>query len=221
MTRGFGVLFDFDGVILDSEMPEYEAHRQIFAGCGTELTLEQWCGQVGTWPASIDWCAVLVERTGRPYDPDTFVEERKRRFRELLLKEPKAGVRPLLEALKSAGVPLGIASTAPMRWVGPMAEELALRDFFGAIVTGDDVERRKPAPDIYLEAARRLHLAPSQCVAIEDSQTGLASARAAGMRTVVIPHTLTEFHDLTGADLRVGSAEELTVEMLRGLAGQS
>jgi beta-phosphoglucomutase-like phosphatase (HAD superfamily) len=96
-------------------------------------------------------------------------------------------------------------------------ERLGLRALFGAIVTGDEVARRKPAPDLYLEAARRLGADPARSIAIEDSGPGVAAARAAGMKTIAIPHWLTERHDLAAADLRVAHAGELTLSRLMEL----
>jgi beta-phosphoglucomutase-like phosphatase (HAD superfamily) len=96
-------------------------------------------------------------------------------------------------------------------------ERLGMRGLFAAIVTGDDVVRRKPAPDSYLEAARRLGVDPRRSIAIEDSGPGIAAARAAGMKTVAIPHWLTAQHDLSGADLRVAHAGQLTLARLAAL----
>jgi riboflavin kinase len=92
---------------------------------------------------------------------------------------------------------------------------------FTAVVTGDQVKRGKPAPDVYLEAARRLELDPARCVAIEDSGPGIASARAAGMKTVAIPHPINSSHDFDGADLQIDTAAELTLEALRALVRSS
>jgi beta-phosphoglucomutase-like phosphatase (HAD superfamily) len=97
------------------------------------------------------------------------------------------------------------------------AGSLGIRPFFRAIVSGEDVRRRKPAPDVYLEAARRLGVDPTRTVAVEDSGPGIAAARAAGMRVVAIPHWLTAKHDLSGADLRVSHAGELTMARLEAL----
>ena len=99
----------------------------------------------------------------------------------------------------------------------PATERIGLGGSFQAIVTGDEVRKRKPAPDVYLEAARRVGAEPSRTVAIEDSAPGIAAARAAGMRTVAIPHWLTERHDLAAADLRVTHAGELTPDRLARL----
>jgi len=215
------VIFDFDGIILDSETPEFESHRRIYEQCGVELTPEEWCGQIGTWSEGHEerWHTVLCERSPRPMERDVFARERRRIFLELLPREPMRGIHELLMALDAAGIPRAVASSAPGRWVVPAVERLALTSFFGAIVTGDDIVRRKPAPDGYLEAARRIGADPARSIAVEDSGPGIAAARAAGMKVVAIPHHLTEGHDLTGADLRVSHADELTVARLATLLG--
>lgn len=219
MSLPAAVIFDFDGVVLDSETPEFESHRRVYEQYGAELTREEWCGQIGTWSDGLGarWHAVLRQRSSRPLDLATFDIERRRIFQELVPHEPMRGIRELLNALVAAGIPRAIASSGPARWVVPTIERLALTALFDAIVTGDDVSRRKPAPDGYLEAALRLGTDPARSVAVEDSGPGIAAARAAGMRIVAIPHPLTEGHDLSGADLRVAHAGELTIARLATL----
>jgi HAD superfamily hydrolase (TIGR01509 family) len=213
------VIFDFDGVVLDSESPEYESHRRIYERCGAALTVDEWCDAIGIWTEGHDdrRFATLCERSPNAPSRDAYHAERKRIFETLIPHEPMRGIRELLLALADAGIPAAIASTAPARWVVPSAERIGIRPLFRAVVTSDDVPRRKPAPDVYLEAARRLGADPARAVAIEDSGPGVTSARAAGMKTVAIPHWLTEGHDLSGADLRVGHAGELTLERLARL----
>jgi HAD superfamily hydrolase (TIGR01509 family) len=215
----FAAVFDFDGVLLDSETPEFESHRRVYEQCGAVLTAEEWCRQIGTYVEGEEerWYFRLCERTTRSPGKAAYQTERLRVFEEMLPREPMRGIRELLVELADAGVPLAIASTAPSRWVLPAAERIGVRALFQAIVTGDQVERRKPAPDVYLEAARQLGVDPARAIAIEDSAPGIASARAAGMRTVVIPHRLTELHDLSGADLRVAHAGELSFARLATL----
>jgi len=213
------VIFDFDGIVLDSETPEYESHRRIYERCGAALTVGEWCDAIGIWTEGHDdrRFATLCERSPNAPSRDAYHAERKRIFEALVPREPMRGIRDLLLALADAGIPTAIASTAPATWVTPSAERIGLRPLFQTVVTSDDVPRRKPAPDVYLEAARRLGADPARAVAIEDSGPGVTSARAAGMRTVAIPHWLTEGHDLSGADLRVAHAGELTVERLARL----
>jgi HAD superfamily hydrolase (TIGR01509 family) len=213
------VVFDFDGIIMDSETPEFESHRQVFEQYGVSLTTGEWCDQIGIWNDAQDerWFRELCRRTANAPDADTFVAKKRRIFEEVAPHEPMRGVRALVEALAAAGVPAAIASSSSTEWITRAVERIGMKPLFAAIVTGDEVARRKPAPDVYLEAARRLGVDPLRTVAIEDSAPGIAAARAAGMATVAIPHWLTEAHDLSGADLRVAHAGELTLARLAGL----
>jgi putative hydrolase of the HAD superfamily len=213
------VIFDFDGIILDSETAVFETHRRIYERCGLSLTREEWCDQIGIFVEGYNgrWYRRLRELSDRAPDEAAFEAEKRRLMGELISGEPMRGIRELVVALGNAGVPIAVASTSPASWVAPAIERLGLAGSFKTIVTADDVDRLKPAPDVYLEAARRVSAEPSRAVAIEDSAPGLASARAAGMATVAIPHWLTEGHDLSAADLRVAHAGELTLSRLEGL----
>ena len=213
------VIFDFDGIVLDSETPEYESHRRIYERCGVTLTVDEWCGVIGTWSEGHDeqWFARLCERSPDAPAREAYVAERRRIFEAIVPADPMRGVPELLASLRDAGVPVAIASSAPARWVVGAVERLGIRPFFDAVVTGDEVDHRKPAPDVYLEAARRLGVDPLRSVAIEDSAPGIAAARAAGMKAVAIPHWLTASHDLAAADLTVKHAGELTLDRLAAL----
>ena len=213
------VIFDFDGILIDSETPEYESHRRIFERCGVALTTDEWCDQIGAWSEGHDerWFNELRARSPHAPDRDAYHAEKRRIFDEVVPSEPMRGIADLLAAIRDAGIPAAIASSSPVWWVTRGAERLDIRGFFQAMVSGDDVVRRKPAPDVYLEAARRLGVDPTRAVAIEDSAPGIAAAHAAGMKAVAIPHWLTARHDLSGADLRVAHAGELTVARLRAL----
>ncbi len=219
MPRLAAVVFDFDGVIFDSETPEFESHRRIYERCGVALSIGEWCGQIGTWTEgnSYRWATRLRERSASAPECLAYEAERQRLLLELLPREPMRGIRELLEMLASAGVNCAIASTSTARWVVPAMTALGLRSTFDVIVTGDEVARRKPAPDVYLQAMRRLGVVPSRSLAIEDSGPGIAAAKAAGMKAVAIPHRLTEGHDLRAADVLVSHAGELTLVRLEGL----
>lgn len=213
------VIFDFDGIVLDSETPEYESHRRIYERCGVELTVDEWCGVIGTWSEGHDeqWFTRLCERAAGAPARDAYFAERRRIFEEIVPADPMRGVHELLTTLHGAGIPMAIASSAPARWVVGAVERLGIRPLFDAVVTGDEVVHRKPAPDVYLEAARRLGVDPARSIAIEDSSPGITAARAAGMKAIAIPHWLTERHDLSAADLTVAHAGELTLERLMTL----
>ena len=213
------VVFDFDGVVIDSETPEFESHRRIYERCGVPLTVDEWCDQIGLWSDEQDdrWAVRLRECSASAPERAAYHAERRRVFEELVPREPMRGIRALLDELVAAGVKTAIASTSSAAWVVPAVEGLGLRDLFLVIVTGDRVTRRKPAPDVYLEATRRLGVEPAHAIAIEDSGPGVTAAKAAGLAAVAVPHWLTERHDLVAADLRVAHAGELTLDRLRRL----
>ena len=216
MSPVAAVIFDFDGIVLDSETPEYESHRRIYERCGVPLTVDEWCGVIGTWSEGHDeqWFARLCERSANAPAREAYFAERRRIFDDIVPPDPMRGIRELLAQLRAAGIPTAIASSAPARWVVGAVERIGIRPLFDAVVTGDQVAHRKPAPDVYLEAARRLGVDPARAIAIEDSGPGVAAALAAGMKAIAIPHWLTEHHDLSGADLTVAHAGLLTLDRL-------
>ena len=174
------VIFDFDGIVLDSESPEYESHRRIFERCGAVLTTEEWCSQIGIWTQGHHerWHARLCELSPQAPDWPSFAAEQTRLFHSLVPSAPMPGIIPLLDALRARGIATAIASSAPSRWVVPAAIGIGVADRFQAIVAGDQVARRKPAADVYVEALRRLRVDPRRSVAIEDSAPGLVSAQS-------------------------------------------
>ena len=211
------VIFDFDGVILDSETAEFESHRLIYERYGIALTPDDWCHQIGVWVGLERWSKRLRELSNTAPDQEAFSSEQSRLFQDIVAREPMRGITGLIAALTQAAVPMAIASTSPSHWVVPAVERLGLRAHFPIIVTGDQVPRRKPAPDAYLEAARQLNVDPIRSVAIEDSGPCITAATVAGLKTVAIPHWLTETHDFASATLRVSHAGELTLDVLEDL----
>lgn len=213
------VILDFDGVILDSETAEFEAYRSVFDRFGVTLTPEEWRGQIGIFVEGSRqrWHTQLHALVPNVPALDVFELEVRRRFSELLPGGPMAGILEMLSALERVGVPAAVASTSPASWVVPAATRIGIADRVRTIVSADDVSRRKPEPDVYVEALRRLDADPARTVAIEDSGPGVAAARAAGLKIVAIPHWLTEHHDLSGAHLRVSSAQDLSLETLEAL----
>jgi HAD superfamily hydrolase (TIGR01509 family) len=217
------LIFDFDGLILDTETCTYEATAAIFAEHGQELDLTWWHSILGT-AHHPHWSDVLAERLGRPMDRDALVAQREeRRLKSLGALPPCAGVVELLDAAAAEHVPTAVASSSRLDWVGGHLDRLGLRSRFTAVITRDDVDddaaRTKPAPDLFLVAADRLAVEPGRCVVLEDSPNGIAGARAAGMVVVAVPGPMTAGLDLSAADLVVPSLVDVDVARLRRLAG--
>ena len=211
------LIFDFDGLIVDTEKPGFDSWNELYAGFGQKLTLDDWRGATG-YVGGFDPGVHLEGLLGRKLDWENLVPRRDARNWELTLTQGVLpGIRELMLAAVSAGMPIGVASNSGFGWVNDGLERLGLRDLVGAIVTRDMVLNPKPAPDVYLKAAETLQVSPIRSVALEDSEPGCRAAKAAGMRAVVIPNQFSERQDLSVADLIVPSAKALSLERLVGL----
>jgi HAD superfamily hydrolase (TIGR01509 family) len=214
-----GVVFDFDGLIVDTEWPVYEGVATVFAAHGLDYGPERWVHAIGSsW--DVDWPGELAVRLGRPIDP-VEVRAAARAHRELLLADaaPLPGVTALLDELEAAGVAVAVASSSPRSWVGPRLEALGLAHRFAVVRTLDDVAAAKPAPDLFLAACAALGARPATAVALEDSAHGATAAKAAGMRCVAVPNRLTRHLDLSHADLVVPSLARVGLAELVALVG--
>ena len=211
------LIFDFDGLIVDTEKPGFDSWNELYAGFGQKLTLDDWRGATG-YVGGFDPGVHLEGLLGRKLDWENLVPRRDARNWELTLTQGVLpGIRELMLAAVSAGIPIGVASNSGFGWVNDGLERLGLRDLVGAIVTRDMVLNPKPAPDVYLKTAETLQVSPDRSVALEDSEPGCRAAKAAGMRAVAIPNQFSERQDLSVADLIVPSAKGLSLERLVGL----
>ena len=214
------LLFDFDGLILDTESATYEAVVDIFAAHGLLVDLDWWHSILGS-ADHVHWADVLAEQYGRPIDRAALIAEREAmRLPQIEALPAREGVVDLLDAAAAAGVPTAVASSSAANWVVPHLERLGLADRFTVIVTRDDVDRgrTKPAPDLFLIAADRLGVDPAACVVVEDSPNGVAAGRAAGMAVVAVPGPMTAGLDLSAADLVVPSLAGVSLRRLGALA---
>jgi HAD superfamily hydrolase (TIGR01509 family) len=206
------LVFDFDGLILDTELPIFRAWCALFEDHGAPPpTIEEWAAEIGT-VGGLDLEGMLVARATRPVDLDE-AEVWRRAHRDLLLSEQRArpGVDGWLAEAEAAGLGIGIASSSEAEWVLPLLERIGLHARFEHVVNAGGALRAKPAPDVYVEACARLGVDPAHALAIEDSHHGIAAAKTAGLRCVAVPHELTENLDLSAADLRLASLAECTL----------
>jgi HAD superfamily hydrolase (TIGR01509 family) len=214
------VVFDFDGLVIDSEWVIFETAVAAFAHHGHTLTLDAWSTVVGTSGEDDEegW-ARLCAAAGVDFalaDYEAAYAAQDRSNRDTLPALP--GVVELVQALVGAGIPIGIASSSSRAWLERHVNRLELHEHFTVLVGRDVVGGvSKPAPDVYLRACADLGTDPTRSVALEDSTNGVAAARAAGMATVAVPGRVTRSLDFSAADLVVDSLVEVTIPDLEAL----
>ncbi|MDE2716669.1 MAG: HAD family phosphatase [Chloroflexota bacterium] len=216
MPRTFkAIIFDFDGLIVDTEVPEYEAWLSIFRSYGVDLPLSVWTPHIGGGSEAFDIYDHLAELTGKPIDRDELRPRRRAEFAKLFEDAaPLPGVEDYIAAARERGMRLGIASSSPRRWVHPKLEQLGLADTFDTVVCADDVGSAKPNPASYLKALTDLGVTPDEAFALEDSPTGVQGAKNAGLLCVAVPGTLTRDRSYDHADMRLESLADMPLEEL-------
>lgn len=203
------LLFDFDGVLVDTEWAIYSAWRRTFEAHGHPLPLEIYTRCIGSDFATWSPKAHLEDLTGNAFDWHDLDARRQREIMaDLETATPMAGLEQMLQALEGLQLPCAVVSSSSHHWVDGWLAKLGLGANFRTTVCRGDAPRIKPAPDLYLEAARRLGLEPADCLVIEDSLNGVLSAKAAGMNVWAVPNRVTAGLDFSPADRVMGSLEE-------------
>lgn len=216
------LIFDFDGLILDTEMPDYTSWQAVYTEHGCELKLEMWASIVGGRAESdFDPYDYLESCTSTEIDREGIWIKRRKDYLETLESQPiLPGVETYLVDAKKMGLKVGIASSSPECWVVGHIIRLGLVDGFEVICTADDVENTKPDPALFLMAAEKLGAAPDQVIVFEDSPNGILGAKRAEMFVVAVPNPLTAQLDLGQADIVLGSLEEMSLGELLEKAGK-
>jgi HAD superfamily hydrolase (TIGR01509 family) len=209
------VIFDFDGLILDTEAPEFQTWQEIYRAHGCELALEIWATGLGTSADAFDPCAHLAAQLGLSIDRAALQQQRRQRYRELLKAQSVLpGVREYIAEAKRLGLHLGVASSSSREWVVGHLTELGLYAYFDCIKCRDDVPRVKPDPALYQAVVETLALQPRQAIALEDSPNGIIAAKRAGLFCVAVPNPLTRQLSLAHADLLVSSLADFPLLQL-------
>jgi HAD superfamily hydrolase (TIGR01509 family) len=208
-----GLIFDFDGLILDTEMPVYQSWVALYRSFGLDLPFDEWAGIIGTSSAEhFDPFDRLEAQLGRKLDRESLAKQRLEDELARVAHQPiLPGVEDLIAEAESRGLKLGVASSSSRPWVAGHLARLGLIGHFEVIVTAEDVPRTKPDPALFRLALARLHLRAEEAIVLEDSPNGVRAAKAAGIFTVAVPNPLTARLDLSHADLVVESLVEVRI----------
>ena len=200
------VLFDFDGLILDTEWPIYTSWLRLYQREGQDLPVQMYAQCIGsgfhTWSPE----AYLEELTAKEFDWDKENAARQLELEaDIETQELLPGIRESLIQLKEKKIICAVVSSSSHQWVDRWIAHHQLDEFFLTTVCREDAKQIKPAPDLYLEGAKQVGVEPAQCLVIEDSQNGILAGDEAGMRTVVAPSRLTDHYSFELASLRTDS----------------
>jgi HAD superfamily hydrolase (TIGR01509 family) len=212
------VIFDLDGVIIDSEPFHLVVNEKIFDNLGINLSEEEYHGFIGT--THKDMWTTIKRKFNLPQPVSELVNMQVsgniNYIKNEEIEEIK-GVKDLLFKIASENIKIGIASSSPTEVIELVIKKLGISDYFSAIVGGEKIEKGKPAPDIFLEAAKFLNTKPEYCVVIEDSENGVKAAKTAGMKCIGFRNPNTGNQDLKKADLIIDKYDSLNVSTLRNL----
>ena len=206
------IIFDFDGLIVDTEGPIFEVWQRIYREREQELPRERWLSIIGTASGPFDPLIDLGERTGIPLDADELNTLERLYYREATIAQTLLpGVDLYLDEARRLGLKTAIASSSSREWVTEHLERFAIADRFDTVVCKDDVTRTKPDPELYELAIEGLKVRPEEAIALEDSSNGIQAAKAAGLFCVAVPNALTADMDLGEADIQIPSLQTVSL----------
>jgi HAD superfamily hydrolase (TIGR01509 family) len=211
-----GLLFDFDGLLVDTESPSRLVWEELYREHGFDLPQERWAGNVGTLDEPFEPLSHLEELLGRGVDRSALTERRRARELELVeLEDLRPGVEAYLTEAEQRGLSTAIVSSSWRWWIDPILERLERSHSWDAIVAADgDVARAKPRPTLYLDALAALDLRAEEAIAFEDSPNGVTAAKAAGIYCVAVPNPITATLAFDDADLVLESFANLPLPQL-------
>jgi HAD superfamily hydrolase (TIGR01509 family) len=209
------LIFDFDGLVLETEGPSYPSWVEVYRSFGQSLPFSIWSKIIGTTQATFDPRLDLQTRVNEPVDWDRVEAERQKNESALIEAQVMLpGVEAYLNTARRLGLKIGLASSSSCQWVTGHLTRLRLEDYFDCIRASDDVKHVKPDPALYLTVLQALEVRADEAIAFEDSPIGIHSAKQAGLYCIAIPNPLTSQLNLDEADFRMGSLADIPLEQL-------
>jgi HAD superfamily hydrolase (TIGR01509 family) len=207
------VIFDFDGLILDTETAHYETWRDLYTDHGHTLTREAWESAIGGISGSFNALNSLVALVGDRIDAATLKQTRTERYLRRVHTQPiLSGVEARIAEARALGMKVGVASSSSCDWVHNHLKRLHLWDRFDCVACGNEVPEVKPNPAVYNLALERLGVTAARAVAFEDSPKGIEAAKRAGLFCIAVPNSMTCTLDLGMADMRADSLDDVSLE---------
>ncbi len=205
-----GILFDFDGLILDTETPKYNTWCEIYDEHQQKFTLDLWSKCLGTDHKNFDPLTNLGEAVNKPLNLNAINENFLQRSLQIILSQPALpGVTDILDSAQSLGIRVGVASSGERGWVQGHLERLGLLNRFNCVYTREDVKWVKPAPELYQRGMAHLQTKPEETIVFEDSPNGITAARSAGCYCVAVPNEISKQLDLSQANLKLKALNEI------------
>lgn len=209
------IIFDFDGLILETEGPSYLSWKEVYQSFGLTLPFSTWSTIIGTTQGEFDPSLELHKQVKGRVDWDEVESRRQASEQALIETQPVLpGVEQYLQDARRLGLKTGLASSSSCNWVVGHLKRLGLEDHFDCICASDDVKHTKPDPELYHCVLRGLGVSADQAIALEDSPIGIRAAKQAGIFCVVVPNPLTSQLILNQADLLLDSLAEIPLEQL-------
>ena len=206
------LIFDFDGLIVDTEGPGFRAWSELYQANGCSLPFDKYSACIGTI-GGFDLHGYLEEQSGRSFERSELEHACNARWLELMEDQQLLpGIAACVSSAKARGLKLAIASSSTQEWVGSNLRKFGLLDQFDAVCTRDYVSAVKPDPALYLLALEKLDVTADEAIAFEDSPPGVLAAKRAGLFCIAIPNSLTRNLSLDHADRRLRSIEEFDLD---------
>jgi len=208
-------IFDFDGLILDTETPEFESWQVVYRNYGFDLPFQEWKKCLGTSKSEFDPASYLEQLIGHPINKRKVEhDQRVIGLSRIVEMPPLPGVEKMIKNASARGIKLAIASSSSSDWVWCNLARLGLLKYFDAICGGNEVDAVKPDPSLYRMALAELDVHPDESIVFEDSPNGIIAAQNAGIFCVAIPNTISVQLGVDHADLVVNSMAEIDIDQL-------
>ena len=209
------IIFDFDGLILETEGPSYQSWEAVYRSFGLDLPFSTWSTIIGTTQGGFDPLFELQKQVQGKVEWEAVELQRQASEQALIEAQPLLpGVLQYMQDARRLGLKIGLASSSSCRWVMGHLNRLSLNGYFDCVCASDDVQRVKPHPELYQAVLHRLGIQAIEAIALEDSPNGIQAAKSAGVYCVAVPNPLTSQLNLSQADLVLSSLADLPLEQL-------